>query len=113
VDTRNPKNSIRVNDVQFTIAEGHPVGVVRKQGGRMLAGINLAFTIGDGRRREQIAQLLAQDTVDVDDPFADRCYRAMIRRTADPAVPDPFADSAEPHFRVELREVDSAEASLP
>jgi len=72
-------SSIKVDDVTFDIAAGHPVSFQGKHSRKTLQGIDLDILVRSQDGIEQVEWLLDQETVQVNDPFAGRSYHASLR----------------------------------
>lgn len=94
--------TIKIEDLEFALHVGSPLEFQGRHTGRRLAGIDLDFRTTGRKTPQRLQALFDQETVRVEDPFADRSYEATIRMTF-----HRYREGRPEHdYEVEVREVD-------
>jgi hypothetical protein len=97
-----PKNFITINDVKLNTSDGRPITFQGKHSGTTLAGIDLDFSVYGQENVEKMEKLLKLDTVQVDEPFVNRTYKASVR-----LISSSYQEGRqERHYKAEIRELD-------
>jgi len=98
-----PKNFITINDVKLNISTGCPITLQGKHSGTTLAGIDLDFSVYGQENIEKMEKLLKLDTIQVDDPFVNRIYKASVR-----LIFSSYQEGEqERRYKAEIRELDT------
>lgn len=98
-----PKNFITINDIKLKTSVGRPITFQGKHSGTTLAGIDLDFPVYDQENIEEMEKLLKLDTVQVDDPFVNRTYKASVR-----IISSSYQEGRqERQYEAEIRELDT------
>ena len=93
---------IKINDVTFNKGAGHAIAFHGKHSGKTLAGINLDFLVCGEDKIREVENLFTQETVHVEDPFANRSYKATLYKLSDSYQ----VGNPEHHYVVETKELD-------
>ena len=99
-----PERIIKIDETDFTLPSGSPFEFTGVHSGRELSGIELNVTAYSEVDAHQIEELLKKDTVEVQDPFADRQYEATLTRKS--SVYQEGRPERRYHF--EVKELDEA-----
>lgn len=98
-----PDDVIRINDFALNISAGKPITYHGKHSGKTLAGIDLDFFVRERAEVERVEELFATGSAQIVDPFANRSYKASLRKLL-----DSWQDGCpERHYTAEIRETDT------
>lgn len=98
-----PKNFITINDVKLNTSVGRSMSFHGKHSGSTLWGVDLDFSICGQENIKKIEKLFSFDTVQVDDPFVNRKYKASLR-----LISCSYQEGREErHYVANLRELDA------
>ncbi len=98
-----PKNFITINDVKLNTSDGSPITFQGKHSGTTLAGIDFDFSVYGQENVEKMEKLLILDSVQVDDPFVNRTYKASVRM-----ISSSYQEGRqERHYEAKIRELDT------
>ena len=98
------ERAIRIDETKFTLPSGSPFEFTGVHAGRELSGIDLNITAYSDVEAQEIEGLLKKDTVEVEDPFADRQYKATLNRRSSGSQDG----RPEKWYRLEVKELDEA-----
>ena len=74
------EKTIGIGGTKFTLSSGSAFEFEGVHSGRGLSGIDLNVTAYTEAEAHQVEELLKKDTVEVEDPFSDRKYEAILTR---------------------------------
>ena len=96
--------TIGIGGTEFTLSSGSPFAFEGVHSGRELSGIDLNITAYTEAEGQQVEDLLKRDTVEVDDPFTNRKYEAILSRKSSSYQ----EGRREKWYHFEVRELDEA-----
>ena len=72
------EKTIGIGGTKFTLSSGSPFEFEGVHSGRNLSGIDMNTTAYSDVETHQVEELIKKDTVEVEDPFTDRKYEAIL-----------------------------------
>ena len=99
-----PERTIRIDETAFTLSSGSPFKFTGVHSGSNLSGIDLNISAYSDVEAHQIEELLKKDTVEIEDPFADRQYEAILTRKSSGYQ----EGHPEKWYHLEVKELDEA-----
>ena len=98
------EKAIGLGGTEFTLSSGSPFKFEGVHSGRELSGIDLNIIAYSEVEAHQVEELLKKDTVEVEDPFTDRKYEAILTRKSSSYQ----EGRREEWYHLEVRELDEA-----
>ena len=98
------EKAIGLGGTEFTLSSGSPFKFEGVHSGGELSGIDLNIIAYSEVEAHQVEELLKKDTVEVEDPFTDRKYEAILTRKSSSYQ----EGRREKWYHLEVRELDEA-----
>ena len=98
------ERTIGIGGTEFALSSGSPFEFEGVHSGRDLSGIDLNIAAYTDVEAHQVEELLKKDTVEVEDPFTDRKYEAILTRKSSSCQ----EGRSERWYHFEVKELDEA-----